>query len=85
MVGENIIMMSLKEARRMNTIHQAIDKVITQKKAGEIIGISPILTKRLVARVREEGPEGIIHKSRGKPSTRGIDDELRAKMMQLYQ
>lgn len=33
-------MMSSEEARRMNIINQALDKVITQKKAGEVIGVS---------------------------------------------
>ena len=36
MVGEDIIMMSLEELRRVRVIKQAIDKVITQRKVAEV-------------------------------------------------
>ncbi len=84
MARKDIIMMSPEEARRISIIRRAIDKVITQKKAAEVIGLSYRQTKRLVARVREEGNRGIVHKSRGQPSNRKIDDKVRAKVIELY-
>ncbi|MCK4326716.1 ISNCY family transposase, partial [bacterium] len=81
---KDIIMMSVEEARRVNIVNQVIEELITQKKAAEIIGVSYRQTERLVARVREEGNRGIIHKSRGKPGNRGIDDEVRAKAIEIH-
>ncbi|MCK4326596.1 ISNCY family transposase, partial [bacterium] len=83
MERKDIIMMSVEEARRVNIVNQVIEELITQKKAAEIIGVSYRQTERLVARVREEGNRGIIHKSRGKPSNRAIDEQARAKAIQL--
>ena len=50
MAGKDIIMMSSEEARRINIINQAIEKLITQKKAAEVIGLSYRQTKRLVGK-----------------------------------
>ena len=83
MAGKDIIVMSSEEARRISIINQVLEKQITQKKAAEVIGLSYRQTKRLVGRVREEGNRGLIHKSRGKPGNRKIDDKLRAKVIQL--
>ena len=38
MAGKDIIAMSQKELRRLHVIHKAIDRVITQLEAAEIIG-----------------------------------------------
>jgi len=81
MTGKDIIVMSSEEARRISIINQAIEKQISQKKAAEVIGLSYRQTKRLVGRLREEGNRGLIHKSRGKPGNRKIDDKLRAKVI----
>lgn len=40
MVGKDIIMVSLEELRRVRVIKQAIDKVITQRKAAEVAEVS---------------------------------------------
>ncbi len=80
---KDIIMMSPEELRRVSVINQAVKKLITQKDTAEVIGLSYRQTKRLVARVRKEGDTGIIHKSRGKPGHRRIDDEIKAKAVEL--
>ena len=58
--------------------------MIIQKKAAEIIGVSERQTGRLIKRVKEEGDVGIIHRLRGKPGNRAIDDEVKATIMDLY-
>ena len=82
MAGKDIIVMSSEESRRISIINQALEKQISQKKAAEVIGLSYRQTRRLVGKLREEGNRGLIHKSRGKPSNRKIDDKLRAKVIQ---
>jgi len=80
---KDIIMMSPEELRRVSVINQAVKKLITQKDTAEVIGLSYRQTKRIVARVREEGDTGIIHKSRGKPGRRSIQGEVKDKALKL--
>ena len=80
---KDIIMTSPEELRRVSVINQAVKKLITQKDAAEVIGLSYRQTKRIVARVREEGDTGIIHKSRGKRGHRSIHEEVKDKALEL--
>ena len=84
MPGKDTITMAQHELRRLHVIRKAIDKVITQKTASEVIGISLRQAQRMVARVRREGDNGIIHKSRGRPSNRSIPDSTRRKALTLF-
>ena len=84
MPGEDTITMAQHELRRLHVIRKAIDKVITQKDASEVIGISLRQAQRMVARVRLEGDKGIIHKSRGRISNRSIPDAIRRKALTLF-
>jgi transposase-like protein len=84
MPGEDTITMAQHELRRLHVIRKAIDQVITQKHASEVIGISLRQVQRMVARVRCEGDKGIIHKSRGQPSNRSISDATRRKALTLF-
>ena len=84
MPGEDNITMAQHELRRLHVIRKAIDKVITQRDASEVIGVSVRQVQRMVARVRLEGDKGIIHKSRGQPSNRSIPDATRRKVLTLF-
>lgn len=84
MPGEGTITMAQHELRRLHVIRKAIEKVITQKDASEVIGLSLRQIQRLVACVRREGDKGIIHKSRGRPSNRSISDAIRRKALTLF-
>jgi transposase len=84
MPGEDNITMAQHELRRLHVICKAIDKVITQKDASEVIGVSLRQAQRMIARVRLEGDKGIIHKSRGRPSNRSIPDATRRKALALF-
>ena len=84
MVGKDIIEMSLKEVKRLKVIQEVIDRHITQKGAASMIGLSERQVRRLLKVVREEGDSGVIHKARGKTSTRKTPEKLRDKMLNLY-
>ena len=84
MPGEDTITMAQHELRRLHVIRKAIDKVITQKVASEVIGVSLRQAQRMVRRVKIEGDKGIIHKSRGQPSNRSISDAIRRKVLTLF-
>lgn len=84
MCRKDTIIMSSEELRRLSIINKAIDKLITQKKAAELIGLSYRQMKRLIKRVKREGDKGIIHRLRGKRGNRKIDDKIKAKVIALY-
>ena len=84
MPGEDTITMAQHELRRLHVIRKAIDQIITQKDASEVIGISLRQVQRMVARVKIEGDKGIIHGSRGRPSNRSMPDVIRRKILTLF-
>lgn len=76
--------MSRRETKRLHIIHQALDKRITQKTAAELVGLSSRQLRRVLKRVREEGDDGIIHRSRGKASNRRIPQKVKDNVLKLY-
>lgn len=84
MAGEDIIAMSQAELKRLHVIRKAIDRIITQLEAAEIIGVGLRQAQRIVRRVRIEGDKGIIHRSRGVPSNRSIPDKIKDKVLKLF-
>ena len=72
MTDKDMITMSRKETKRLHIIHHALDKRITQAKAAELVGLSSRQLRRMIKRVREEGDDGISHRSRGRVSNRAV-------------
>ena len=70
MVGEDRVIMSVKELRRVSVIRQTMEKTLTQVQAGALLGLTPRHIRRLLARVAQEGAHGLVHRGRGKPSNR---------------
>lgn len=84
MAGKDIIEMRLKELKRLKVINEAIEKHITQKDAASLIGVTERQIRRIVKAVRDEGDQGIIHKSRGKASHRKIPEKIKNRTLKLY-
>ncbi|MBI5854205.1 MAG: helix-turn-helix domain containing protein, partial [Nitrospirae bacterium] len=85
MVGEDKVMMSVKELRRVHVIRQAMDQKLRQRKAGALLGLTVRQVRRLLKRVRAEGDAGLAHRGRGKPSNRRIPETVKAKVLTLYE
>ena len=85
MVGEDRVMMSVKELRRVHVIRHAIEQKMTQVKAGALLGLTTRQVRRLIARVEQEGDQGLAHRGRGKPSNRRIPEPVKAKVLRLYE
>jgi transposase len=85
MVGEDRIIMSGKELRRVHVIRHAMEHKITQVKAGALLGLTPRQVRRLVTRVRREGDAGLVHRGRGKPSNRRIPEKVKTHVLTLYE
>ena len=84
MVGEDRVIMSVKELRRVHVIRHALEKKITQSTAGEALGLTARHIRRLLQRVRADGDAGLVHRGRGKPSNRRRPEKVKAKVLTLY-
>jgi len=85
MAGEDIIVMSMREVRRLKALQTVIEGHITQKSAALMLSLSERQIRRLVKAVRERGDRGVIHGLRGHRSNRGFSGEKREKVLGLYQ
>ena len=84
MTEKDMITMSRRETKRLHIIHQALDKRITQKTAAELVGLSSRQLRRMLKRVREDGDDGIGHRSRGKVSNRRVPKKIKEKALKLF-
>jgi transposase len=75
--------MSEKEIKKAEIMSQLAKKQITQWMAAEHLGISVRQVKRLWNKYQKQGAEGLINKSRGKPSHNQLDEEVRKKAVNL--
>jgi hypothetical protein len=65
-------------------VKACINGSITQKQASSLLGISERQVRRLVAGVRANGPEFLVHKSLGKPSNHRLPDDVKEKALELF-
>jgi len=83
MVREDRVIMSVKELRRVHVLRQTMEKKLTQVTAGTLLGLTPRHIRRLLARVKQAGDQGLAHRGRGKPSNRRIPEKVKAKALKL--
>ena len=83
MVGEDRVIMSVKELRRVPVIRQAMERKITQRKAGQLVGLTTRQVRRLIKRVEQEGDPGLAHRGRGTPSNRRMSEPVTATVLRL--
>jgi transposase len=81
---KDMITMSRREAKRLHILHQAFDKKMTQVEAAGHIGLSDRQIRRIIKRIREEGDEGICHRSRGKASNHRIARRIKEGALKLF-
>ena len=84
MAEKDMITMSRREAKRLHIIHQALEEKITQAEAADLIGLGDRQIRRLIKRIREEGDEGIRHRSRGKASNHRIPRKVKERVLKLF-
>jgi len=85
MAGKDMIVMSMREVKRLKALQTVIDRQITQRIAASMLGLSVRQVQRLVKVIREEGDRGIIHGLRGLPSNRRLPEEMRVRVLSRYQ
>mgnify|MGYP001608226784 FL=1 len=80
---QKLITTTEKELARYEVIENLINGKIDGTEASKQIRLSVRQTKRLKAAVKENGAKGVIHKNRGKPSNRRIDNNILEKTKKL--
>jgi transposase len=85
MVGEDRVMMSGKDLRRVHVICQVVNKTLTQVEAATLLGLTDRQIRRLIRRVEQEGDRGLVHRGRGRPSNRRIPEGHKTKILRLYE
>lgn len=80
---DRVYKMSEKEIKKTEMMSQLAEKQITQRVAAEHLGISVRQVKRLWKIYQEQGSEGLINKSRGKPSHNQLDEEIKKIALNL--
>lgn len=80
---DRIYKMNEKEIQKTEIMSQLDEKQITQRMAAEHLGISVRQVKRLWRKYRKQGVEGLINKSRGKPSHNQLDEEIKRRVVEL--
>lgn len=88
MAKGEMLQMTQQEIDRLKTLHLAIQKRITQAKAGELLGLSREWINRLCQKIKKKGDCAIIHGLRGRPSNhqlpRELIDKAKKKLKEKY-
>lgn len=84
MAGKDIIMASQRELKRLHIAQKVIEGSVRQAEAAEMLSLSDRQMRRIVNRIREEGPSGIVHRSRGRESNRKLPQETKDQVLNLY-
>lgn len=75
----------MNDQKRIETLQAVMDGKITLDQAGVLLKRSRRQVFRLIARLRSEGLPGLIHKNRGKVSSKKTSKALREKILALVQ
>lgn len=76
--------LTMSEVQRYKVITEIIEGHVRVKGAAAVLGLSERQIYRIKARVQEEGPAGVVHKSKGKKSPRWLTEKIRDKIDHLY-
>jgi hypothetical protein len=84
MAGKDIIMANQRELKRLHVVQKVIEGTLKQTEAAAILSLSSRQTGRVVGRVRGEGPQGVVHRSRGRESNRKYPEGFKDRVIELY-
>src|SRR5580700_9549032 len=80
---EGQLLMTQAERDRLVTLKKAKKKLITQCEAAEELGLSIRQVQRLLEAVKERGDKAVVHRLRGKPSNRRIEEAVEDKAVKV--
>ena len=75
--------MSTRDARRLGVVQAAVDGRISNREGAVAVGLSVRQFRRLRSQVRADGPSGVVHGNRGRPSPRRLSAAVRDRVVAL--
>ena len=78
-----MLVLSRKDRDRLKVLHEAERGHLTQREAGEQLGLSGRWARQLLARLRQEGDRGIVHRLRGQASNRRLARAVQRRAVKL--
>ncbi len=83
-MSEERIAMSQRERDRLKIMESVLEGERTQREAARLLGLCERQVRRVQRRLEKEGPSGILHRQRGKPSHRAKSAQLRQQVLGAY-
>ncbi len=72
-------MLSGKDRDRLKVLREVKKGQLTQRVAGEQLGISDRWVRKLLVRIKREGDAGVVHGLRGQASNRRLAESLQGR------
>lgn len=82
---DRALRMSIREHLRNMVCRQMLRGRVSEREAAERLDLSVRQVRRLKKRVAAEGPTGVIHRLRGRPSARRTPEEIQRRVRGLYE
>lgn len=80
---EERITLTKKELERLGVVRQVMKRELKQKVAAELLGLSTRQVRNLVRKIERDGPKGLAHGNRGKPSPKRMAQTLIDRIVTL--
>lgn len=75
--------MTQADRDRLVALKKAKKRLISQREAAEELGLSVRHVKRLLHALKKHGDKAVVHKLRGRPSNRKIEERIEREAMQI--
>lgn len=75
--------MTKKDLKKYTIIQDCINGFYTVPQAANLLSLSDRQVQRLKKEVKEKGPQGVIHKNRGRKSNHALDEDKINKIVEL--
>jgi transposase len=75
--------MTQAERDRLVALKKAKKKLITQREAAEELGLSVRQVKRLIYALKKHGDKAVVHRLRGRPSNRKIEERIEREAVEI--
>ena len=77
------MLLTMKEVNRLRVLQGYMDGKLLIEEPARILERHPRSVYRMVRKVREKGPEGVLHGNRNKVSSRRVPEAIRKKVIDL--
>ncbi|CAB3768658.1 hypothetical protein B7G54_10850 [Burkholderia puraquae] len=68
-----LVTLNMRELDRLKVIQAVVDMGLKPGRAAERLGLTTRQIRRLVGRLRDHGPQGLVSQRRAKPSNNRLD------------